>query len=81
MVAANVVGDIWGHRGQQGVTGGNWTQGVVPYQFLHFTGPGVSIWAAVPGICRNVVKGYGAIVQVQCGGRRHVRGGAVLVEV
>lgn len=81
VVAATIVGVIWGHRGQQGITWGNRRQGVVPYQFLHFTGPGVSVGAGVPRVCGNVVKGDGAVVEVQCGRRGHVRGRAMLVEI
>lgn len=43
VVAADIVGTFWRHWGQQGITWGNWRQDVVPYQFLHLTGPGVSI--------------------------------------
>ena len=79
--AADVVGAVWGHRGQQGVARGNRRQDVVPYQFLHFTGPGASVGAGVAGVCRNAVEGDGAVVEVQRGRRGHVRGGAVLVEI
>lgn len=78
--AATVVGAIWGHWGQQGITCGYWRQGV-PYKFFHFTGPGGSIAIRIPGVCRNLVEGDGAIVEVQCGRRWHVRSRAVLVEV
>lgn len=81
VVAANVVGNIWGHGGQQGVTWGNRRQTVVPYQLLHFTGPRVSVGARVPSVCRNLVKGDGAVVEVQCGWRGHVRSRAMLVEL
>lgn len=77
-VTVNMVGAIQGHRGQQRITWGNRRHGVVPYQLLHFTGPGVSI--RVPTVCRNLVKGDGAIVKVQCGWRG-VRSRAVLVEL
>lgn len=81
VAAADGVGAIWGHRGQQGVARRNWWQGVVPHQFLHFTGPGVSIGASFCSIWGNLVKGDGAIVEVQCGWRGHVRGGVMLVEI
>lgn len=79
VVAANIVGAIWGHRGQQRITWGNRRQGVVPYQLLHFTGPGVSV--GVPTVCRNLVEGDGAVVEVQCSWRGHVWSGAMLVEL
>lgn len=79
--APDIVGAFWGHRGQQGITWGNWWKDVISYQFLHFTGPGVSIGAMVPRICRNLVKGDGAIVEVQCGRRGHVRSRVMLVEI
>lgn len=80
MVAADVR-DVRGHGREQGVAGGNWPEAVVPYQLLHFTGPGVSVGAGLPGVCRNVVEGDGAVVEVQCGRGGHVGGGAALVEI
>lgn len=77
--AVVAVSAVWGHRGQQGVAGGNRWQGVVPYQLLHFTGPGAPV--GVPSICRNLVEGDGTVVEVQCGWRGHVRSWAVLVEL
>lgn len=81
VTAADVVWAIRGHRGQQGITGGNWWQGVVPYQFLHFTGPGVSVGVRVPSVCGNLVEGDGAVVEVQCGWWGHVRSRAMVVEI
>lgn len=77
-VTSNMVGAIQGHWGQQRITWGNRRKGVVPYQLFHFTGSGVSI--RVSTVCRNLVEGYGAVVEVQCGWRG-VRSRAVPVDL
>lgn len=78
VVAAYVHGTIWGHWWKQRITWRNWWKGVVPHQLLHFTGPGVPVWANFSVIRRNWVKGNGAIVEVQCGWRGHVGSGGMV---
>lgn len=79
-VEAASVGAFWGHRGQQGITWGHRRQGV-PHQILQVTCPGVSIGTSVPAVCRNMIEGDGAVVEVQRGGRGHVWARAVLVQL
>lgn len=79
VAAADIVRNVWGHGRQEGVTWGNWPQAVVPNQLFHFAGPRVSV--GVPSICRDVVKGNGAIVEVQRSWWRHFRRAIMLVDV
>lgn len=72
-----IVGAVWRHGGQQGVTGRNGRQGVV----LQFTGPGASVRTGASRICGHLVEGDGAVVEVQRGGRGHVRADGVLVQL
>lgn len=74
-------GAVWRHGGQQRVTWGERRQGAVPHQFLQFTVPGVLERTVIPRVRTNLVKGDGAVVQVQGRWRRHVRRRAVLVEI
>lgn len=74
-------GAVWGHGAQQRVAWGERRQGAVPHQLLQFTVPGVLERAVVPRVRTNLVEGDGAVVEVQGRRRRHVRRGAVLVEV
>lgn len=76
-----VVADVRGHRGQQRIARGNQPECAVPHQLLHFTGPGVPVRLEVTGVCRDLVEGDGAVVEVQCGWGRDVRATAVLVEI
>lgn len=74
-------GAVWRHSAQQRVAGGERRQRAVPHQLLQFTVPGVLERAGIPRVRTNLVKGDGAAVEVQGGGRRHVGRRAVLVEV
>lgn len=74
-------GAVWRHGAQQGVAGRERRERAVPHQLLQFTVPGVLERTVIPRVRAHLVEGDGAVVQVQGGGRRHVRGGAVLVEV
>jgi len=79
-VDAAGVGALRGHRGQQGITRGHRRQ-AVPYQILHVTAPGGPIGTRVPAVCRPLVEGDGAVVEVQRGRRGHVGTQDMLVEI
>lgn len=74
-------GAVRRHGRHQRVTRGERRQRAVPHQFLQFTVPGVLERTVVPRVRVNPVEGDGAVVEVQGRRRRHVRRGAVMVEV
>lgn len=70
------------HGREQRVAGRDGRQGVVPHQLLQFTVPAAAaVGARLAAVCAHLVKGDGAVVEVQRGGRGHVGRGAVLVQV